>query len=750
MAGHQSSTAAQPPLTVSVILDRAIAAGHAALDEHEAKALLSRLGISTPRGVRLGAPQAAGAALFGLGPPFVLKALSNEAIHKTDIGAVRLGLPDAVSVELARAEIAGRMEAAGKPLSGFLIEEMAAPGIEIVIGGVMDPQLGPMIMVGAGGLFAEILNDVSFRLCPISARDAREMLEELKIAPILHGARGKPEVALDKIEAALLALGGEAGFFTVHSHQVIEFDLNPLIARADGLIAVDARVVLQRERPLSVSEPLRVFALDDFRPLFAPETIAVVGASATGTTAGNRFLRLLRSNGYPGRIFPIHPTAAQIEGFAAYPTLAEMPEIADYAYLTVPANRAEEVLGLGAGKLRFAQVMASADPQAHQEWEKRLRGLAQDGGFRIVGPNCMGTHSPRGRYTFMEGAILEEGSVGIACQSGGLGMDILRRGQNLGLRFSGLVTLGNSIDVDPSDLLDYCLQDAHTKVVGLYVEDVKDGRRFQKLARRNCSGKPVVLLVGGVTGLGRTAAASHTGALGGTNQAWTALARQTGMVLTDSLDTFLDALQLCLWLTPKPATRTPEVTLFGNGGGTSVLATDSLDRAGFRLASPPAEARARYAEIALPAGASLANPIDLPASVLKEQDGNVTARILDIDRHITKPYATIVHLNLPVILGYRHVADFLPNLMNSVFGPIGDAAAAPHRILVMRSDRSEEADEWRRSFRTMAAERGVATFDEIPQAIDALAAFRRYESFLTAMGETSRFPRVATPRRDNG
>jgi acyl-CoA synthetase (NDP forming) len=480
-----------------------------------------------------------------------------------------------------------------------------------------------------------------------------------------------------------------------------------------------------------------------FRPLFEPEAIAVVGASASGTTAGNRFIRLLKSGGFKGRIFPIHPQVSEIEGIPAYPTLAAMPEVADYAYLTIPAERTEDVLATAGGKLRFAQVMASGNPETHQVWEQKLRDLASRGGFRLIGPNCMGTHSPRGRYTFMEGAITEEGQVGIACQSGGLGMDILRRGQNLGLRFSGLVTLGNSIDVSPSDLLEYYLEDPGTKVIGLYIEDVKDGQRFQKLARRNRGRKPVVLLVGGITKLGRKAAASHTGAMGGTAQAWQALARQTGMILTETLDAFLDALQVCLWLSPKEGRPAPDVTLFGNGGGTSVLATDSLDRAGFRLAVPTERARAEYAGIALPAGASLENPIDLPASVLKEQEGRVTAHILDIDRRCTNPYATIIHLNLPVIMGYRHVTNFLPNLMNSVFGFQG-AADAPHRILVVRSDRSEEVDAWRRNFREVAAERGVPTFDEIPQAIDALAAFRRYETFLSAGNAESVMLRAAS------
>jgi acetyl-CoA synthetase (ADP-forming) len=237
-------TAGQSPSAIGRILHDAIALGSSALDEYSAKAVLREIGISVPNSVRLGPGQAVAPALSGLRPPFALKALSNEAIHKSDIGAVQLGLPDAAAVEACCAEIGRRMTASGKELTGFLVEEMAAPGVEIVIGGVIDPQLGPMIMIGAGGIFAEILNDVSFRLCPIDARDAREMISELKISPILHGARGKSPVDIGRIEAALLALGGAGGFFLTYASQVAEFDLNPLIARHDGLIAVDSRMVL--------------------------------------------------------------------------------------------------------------------------------------------------------------------------------------------------------------------------------------------------------------------------------------------------------------------------------------------------------------------------------------------------------------------------------------------------------------------------------------------------------------------------
>lgn len=229
--------------TAADILDRAGAA--AALDEFSAKALLRSLGIATPAGVRVGVDADVGAAIAGLRPPYVLKALSDEALHKSDIGAVRLGLPDVAAVASACAEIAATMASAGHRLAGFLVEEMASPGVEVVIGGVTDPQLGPMVMLGAGGIYAEVFGDVSFRLCPIDARDAREMIDDLRIAAILKGARGRPPVDLAAIEQALLALGGEDGFFLRHADRVSEFDINPLFASPDGVTAVDARFVLR-------------------------------------------------------------------------------------------------------------------------------------------------------------------------------------------------------------------------------------------------------------------------------------------------------------------------------------------------------------------------------------------------------------------------------------------------------------------------------------------------------------------------
>lgn len=470
--------------------------------------------------------------------------------------------------------------------------------------------------------------------------------------------------------------------------------------------------------------------LDRFRALFTPRSIAVVGASTQGTSAGNRFIRSLKASGYAGKIYAIHPKAEEIDGIRAFRKIADIPDTVDYAYLTVPAEKVGTILADTGGKLRFAQVMATNEDGSGAAWEAEILALARETNMRLVGPNCMGTHSPRGGYTFMETASLREGRIGIGCQSGGLGMDILLRGQNLGLSYSGLVTLGNAIDVQPAELFEYYLEDPDTDVIGFYVEDVKDGRRFLDLARKNQGKKPLVVMVGGLSKSGQKAAASHTGGMGGSRQAWEAFARQTGAILTPNLDAFLDALQLCLWLHPKPEAEQPTVTLLGNGGGTSVLAADALDAAGLALAELEQAARDAYAAIEMPPGASLENPMDLPASVLKEEEGRLIAKLLEVDRTLTSPYATLVHLNLPVLMAYRHVKDLLPNLVQSILGRAQQEDTAPHTLLVLRSDRSEEADGWRRRMRAVALEHRIPTFDEVPQAIYALQSYRQYERYL--------------------
>ena len=229
----------------SVILE-ARKQGRVALDELAGKRLLASFGIPVPRSLAI--PDAAGAAeaCAKLNPPLVLKVVSPDILHKSDVGGVKVGLRTAGEIEEAIRTMMLRPEIARARVDGFLLEEMAPAGQEVVIGGLRDPQFGPLVMVGLGGVFVEVMADVSFRICPITRLDAEEMLDELKGAPLLKGARGRKPASRAAILEALLKVGGAGGLLMTHADEIAEADINPLIVSEHGAVAVDARFVLTK------------------------------------------------------------------------------------------------------------------------------------------------------------------------------------------------------------------------------------------------------------------------------------------------------------------------------------------------------------------------------------------------------------------------------------------------------------------------------------------------------------------------
>jgi len=219
--------------------------GLAALDERAGKALLAEYGVAVPRSIVVpGAVEAASAAELRF--PVVVKVMSPDILHKSDAGGVCVGLGTATEVEQAIRDMMRTPTIAAARVEGFLVEEMAPQGQEIVVGAVRDPHFGPLLMVGLGGVFVEILADVSFRICPISRIDAEEMLDELKGAALLRGARGRKPVDRAAIIDVLLKMGGQDGLLMTHADHIAEADINPVIVSEHGAVAVDARFVLAK------------------------------------------------------------------------------------------------------------------------------------------------------------------------------------------------------------------------------------------------------------------------------------------------------------------------------------------------------------------------------------------------------------------------------------------------------------------------------------------------------------------------
>lgn len=219
----------------------------AVLDEVASKALLARHGVPVPRGVVVADEAAVADGVHSLSPPFALKVIARGLSHKSDVGGVSLRLPDADAVRAAMRAMRERPALQGAAIDGFLVEEMAPAGHEIVVGGVVDSAFGPVIMVGLGGVFVEIFGDVTFRVCPISRGDAHDMLASLKAAPLLAGARGGVVAAIEPLVDVLLAVGGPGGLMMREAEWLGELDINPLIVSDSAITAVDARIVSRTE-----------------------------------------------------------------------------------------------------------------------------------------------------------------------------------------------------------------------------------------------------------------------------------------------------------------------------------------------------------------------------------------------------------------------------------------------------------------------------------------------------------------------
>ncbi len=467
-------------------------------------------------------------------------------------------------------------------------------------------------------------------------------------------------------------------------------------------------------------------------PLFAPRSVAIVGASSGIGGIANTFLRNLRPGGFEGRVHPIHPSAGSIEGFPAVRALRDLPEAVDYVYVAVPAPTTPALFAGAEGKVRFVQVISSGFAESGQAaLQQDLVRAVRACGARLIGPNCLGVHAPRTRVSFIDRVAFEPGPVGILCQSGGLGVDILRRGQRRGLSFSGLVTMGNCADLGPAELIEYYLAELQTRVIGLYLEDVPDGRRFFDTLRRAGGAKPVVLLKGGRTVAGQRASASHTGALAQDDRLWLAFARQTGAALVETLDEFIDALLLFQTTQPRTAASTRRIVLFGNGGGTSVLATDAFSRSGFEVPRLGEITLGRLKALNLPPGSSVQNPVDTPAGTLRQQDGMIGRAILDTFATDPEIDAIVMHLNMTVILSYAN-PRILPNLFESVLAARARDPRGKHFIFVLRSDGEPDIEAQKQRYREQAVAAKIPVYNELVESAGALRHLASYEQFLQA------------------
>ena len=586
------------------IIDAALAGGRTALSDAEAKELLAFHGVPLVPEITAATATAAAAVAVDTGFPVVLKGWGQTLLHKTEMGLVRLHLNSAEAVQDAAAAMAA---AAGSRLEGFIVQPQLAGRREFVAGLVRDPQFGPVVLFGLGGVFTEALADVTLRVAPLSRTDAEAMLTEVRCHRLLSAFRGDDAVDRRQMVDVLMALS-EIG---CRYPQVSEIDINPILVTPDGRPwAVDA--VVTAAQPSAAPSPVPKIAPETLAAIFHPRKIAFVGASGQMGKWGHMLLIHTLSGGFGGQIFLVNPKGGTIAGRPVLRQVGDLPDGVDLAVVTVPARAVADLIPrLQERGIRSVLLISSGFGEtgpAGKAQEADLVRRAVEAGILILGPNTMGICNPHIHLHCTGSPVRPEpGSAAMVAQSGNMGVQLLAFAEEQGIGIRAFCGSGNEAMITIEDYLEAFAADELTRTVLLYVESVKNGRRFFENARKLGRIKPIVLLKGGQSEAGRRAAASHTGAMAGDRAVFDAACRQAGVIKVDQP---MDLLDLAAAFDSLPLPRGNRVAIMTLGGGWGVITADLCADHALTLPALTGDLISRIDRL-LPSYWSRANPIDL-------------------------------------------------------------------------------------------------------------------------------------------
>lgn len=591
-------------MDIETMLNQTLQSGRHALTEFQAKQVLSRYEIPVVTERVAATPDEAIECAAETGFPVVLKGLGSKLLHKTERGLVHLNLPDGDRVRQAAEKV---VQAAGKELEGLLIQPQLESRREFVAGFFRDPQFGPVVMFGIGGILTEALSDVAFRLAPVSEADVRDMLAEIKARALLDNFRGEKAINIDQLTKILVAIGQLGS----DHPSISEIDINPLLATPEGnLIAVDALIVTSE--PETIASDYRAVDPTDIGALFYPKSIAFVGASAQMGKWGNMLMANTVSGEYRGEIYLVNPKGGTIAGRAVYRNIDAIPGPVDLAVVTIPAARVLELVGQMQQKeiknmLLITSGFGETGPEGKQR-EKALVQAAREAGILILGPNTMGICNPHNQL-YCTGSPVRPlaGSTAVVAQSGNMGTQLLAFAESQGIGIRAFSGSGNEAMITIEDYMEGFEIDELTRIVVLYLESVKNGRRFYESACRVGRQKPIVLLKGGQTGAGNRAAASHTGAMSSDAKVFNAVCRQAGII---KVEQSMDLLDLSAAFASVPLPRGNRAAIMTLGGGWGVITADLCADYGLEVPSLPKSILSVLDGI-LPPYWSRSNPVDI-------------------------------------------------------------------------------------------------------------------------------------------
>lgn len=391
---------------------------------------------------------------------------------------------------------------------------------------------------------------------------------------------------------------------------------------ADGVVTLAFPIAVTAVATERAAQRSQSAAYASMKPVFAPRSIAVIGASRRPGQLGREVVHNLRASGFTGALYVINPNASEIDGVRAYASLRDIGEPIDMAIIAVPAELVELALDdCIANGVAAVVVISAGFGEVGEEGRRREAALVEKirrAGIRMVGPNCMGVINtdPAVRMHATFSAIFPPaGNVAMSSQSGALGLAVLDYARSLNIGFSTFISVGNKADVSGNDLIQYWAEDPNTDVILLYLESFGNPRKFGEIARRVGRTKPIVAVKAGRSAAGAKAASSHTGALASSDAIVDDLFRQAGIIRTGTLEEMFDVAAL---LANQPLPKGKRVAILTNAGGPGILAADACEANGLELA-PLDNYTVTSLRSFLPAAASVGNPIDMIASASADQ-----------------------------------------------------------------------------------------------------------------------------------
>ncbi len=488
----------------------------------------------------------------------------------------------------------------------LLVAPMVHGARELIAGVVRDPQFGPCVMLGVGGVLAEAVHDVAFRLVPLDELDADDLARDLATQMLFGAFRGEPAVDRDALRAVVLGLSRLAR----ERRDIASVDCNPLIVVDGRPIAVDALAELDEPTPRVATAHERP-SDNAFRALFEPRGIVVAGASAHPGKFGFVALHNILASGFPGAVAATNLEGTPVLGVDTVRTIDELPDGPwDLVFVCTPAAANVELLrecakrGVRAAFLTSAGYGEAGD--AGRAAERELVALAGELGVLLAGPNGQGVVSTPARLCAQIVAPYPPpGRIAIASQSGNFVSSFQNWAVQTGVGVSRAVSAGNAAAVTVADYLDWYAHDDASAVSLAYVEGVADGRAlFERLAAV-ARLKPVVLVKGGTTTGGQRAAASHTGSLASDDRVFDGMCRQAGITRAMTVE---EAFEAAATFATQPSPRGPRTAVLTTAGGWGVVTADAIVRSGSLELSPlPDDLRAEI-DGKLPPRWSRSNP----------------------------------------------------------------------------------------------------------------------------------------------